>query len=75
MTWQQKILRDNLSTGSCDIEALNMDWADAYLGSRGLGSKYLYEEMDPSVDALSAENKIIFATGPLTGTMASTGGR
>ncbi len=75
MAWQQRILRVNLTTGSCDIEALNMKWAEAYLGSRGLGSKYLYEEMDPSVDALSAENKIIFATGPLTGTMASTGGR
>jgi aldehyde:ferredoxin oxidoreductase len=75
MTWQQKILRVDLSTGSCDIEPLNMEWANAYLGSRGLGSKYLYEEMDPAVDALSAENKIIFATGPLTGTMASTSGR
>ncbi len=75
MTWQNKILRVNLSTGSCEIEPLNMEWADAYLGSRGLGSKYLYEEMDPAADALSAENKIIFATGPLTGTMASTGGR
>jgi len=75
MTWQQKILRVDLSTGSCDIEPLNMEWANAYLGSRGLGSKYLYEEMDPAVDALSAENKIVFATGPLTGTMASTSGR
>ncbi len=75
MTWQNKILRVNLSTGSCEIEPLNMEWADAYLGSRGLGSKYLYEEMDPAADALSAENRIIFATGPLTGTMASTGGR
>ena len=75
MTWQQQILRVNLSTGSCKIEPLNMEWADAYLGSRGLGSKYLYEEMDPAADALSAENRIIFATGPLTGTMASTGGR
>jgi aldehyde:ferredoxin oxidoreductase len=75
MTWQNKILRVNLSTGSCKIEPLNMEWADAYLGSRGLGSKYLYEEMDPAADALSAENRIIFATGPLTGTMASTGGR
>ena len=75
MAWQQKILRVNLSKGSCDIEPLNMEWADAYLGSRGLGSKYLYEEIDPAADALSAENKIIFATGPLTGTMASTSGR
>ncbi|MDH3761735.1 MAG: aldehyde ferredoxin oxidoreductase family protein [Gammaproteobacteria bacterium] len=75
MTWHQKILRVNLSNGSCDIEPLNMEWAEAYLGSRGLGSKYLYEEMDPAADALSGENKIIFATGPMTGTTASTSGR
>lgn len=75
MSWQQQILRVNLTTGSCNIEPLNMTWANEYLGQRGLGSKYLLEEMDPSVDSLSAENKLIFATGPLTGTMASTGGR
>lgn len=75
MSWQQKILRVNLSKGSCTIEPLNMKWAEEYLGQRGLGSKYLLEEMDPAADALSAENKLIFATGPLTGTMASTGGR
>jgi len=75
MSWQQQILRVNLSTGDCKIEPLNMEWAENYLGQRGLGSKYLLEEMDPAADALSAENKLIFATGPLTGTMASTGGR
>jgi aldehyde:ferredoxin oxidoreductase len=52
-----------------------MAWAKQYLGSRGLASKYLVEEIDPKVDPLSAANKIIWATGPLTGTMASTGGR
>jgi aldehyde:ferredoxin oxidoreductase len=52
-----------------------MTWANEYLGQRGLGSKYLLEEMDPAVDALSVENKLVIATGPLTGTMASTGGR
>ena len=75
MSWQRQILRVNLSTGECKIEPLNMEWAEDYLGQRGLGSKYLLEEMDPAADALSAENKLIFATGPLTGTMASTGGR
>jgi len=45
------------------------------VGSRGLGSKYLINEIDPKVDPLSPDNKIIWATGPLTGTMASTGGR
>jgi aldehyde:ferredoxin oxidoreductase len=52
-----------------------MQWAMDYLGSRGLASKYLVEEMDPKVDPLSPENKLIMSTGPLTGTMASTGGR
>jgi aldehyde:ferredoxin oxidoreductase len=52
-----------------------MDWAQTYLGSRGLGSKYLVSEVDPKVDPLAPGNKIIWATGPLTGTMASTGGR
>ena len=75
MSWQRQILRVNLSKGECKIEPLNMEWAESYLGQRGLGSKYLLEEMDPAADALSAENKLIFATGPLTGTMASTSGR
>ncbi len=52
-----------------------MEWANQYLGQRGLASKYLMEEMDPKVDPLGPDNKLIFATGPLTGTCASTGGR
>ena len=75
MSWAGKILRVNLSAGTVTSEPLNMQWARAYIGSRGLGSKYLTSEVDPKVDPLSPENKIIWATGPLTGTMASTGGR
>ncbi len=75
MSWAGKILRVNLSAGTVKAEPLNMDWARAYLGSRGLATKYIVEEVDPKVDPLSPDNKIIWATGPLTGTMASTGGR
>ena len=75
MSWAGKILRVNLTAGTCTAEPLNMTWARQYLGSRGLGSKYLVSEVDPKVDPLSEGNKIIWATGPLTGTMASTGGR
>jgi aldehyde:ferredoxin oxidoreductase len=75
MGWNKKVLRVNLTAGTCTPEPLNMEWANDYLGSRGLGTKYLCEEMDPKVDPLSPENKLIMATGPLTGTMASTGGR
>ncbi len=75
MSWAGKILRVNLTAGTVKSEPLNMDWARAYLGSRGLATKYIVEEVDPKVDPLSEANKLIWATGPLTGTMASTGGR
>ncbi|MDO8375872.1 MAG: aldehyde ferredoxin oxidoreductase N-terminal domain-containing protein, partial [Aquabacterium sp.] len=75
MSWAGKILRVNLTAGTVTSEPLNMTWAKQYLGSRGLATKYLVEEIDAKVDPLSADNKIIWATGPLTGTMASTGGR
>jgi aldehyde:ferredoxin oxidoreductase len=75
MSWAGKILRVNLTQGSCATEVLNHQWAQAYLGQRGLASKYLVEEVDPQVDPLSPENKMIMTTGPLTGTMAATSGR
>ncbi len=75
MSWTQKVLRVNLTTGTCTSEPLNMQWADQYLGQRGLATKYFVSEVNPKVDPLSPENKLILATGPLTGTMASTGGR
>ena len=75
MGWTKQILRVNLTTGTCKAEPLNMDWALKYLGQRGLASKYLASEIDAKVDALAPGNKLIMATGPLTGTMAATGGR
>ena len=75
MSWTGKVLRVNLTKGTCKAEALNQEWAQDYLGQRGLATKYLVEEVDAKVDALAPENKMIMATGPLTGTMASTGGR
>ena len=75
MGWQRKLLRVDLTAGTCTSEPLNMEWAKLFLGQRGLATKYMVEEVDAKVDPLSPDNKVIFATGPLTGTMASTGGR
>jgi aldehyde:ferredoxin oxidoreductase len=75
MAWTRKILRVDLTKGTCTSEPLNMQWAQEYLGQRGLATKYFVEEVDPKVDPLAPANKLIMATGPLTGTMASTGGR
>jgi aldehyde:ferredoxin oxidoreductase len=75
MAWAKKILRVDLDKGTCKDEPLNMEWAQKYLGQRGLATKYFVEEVDPRVDPLSPDNKLILATGPLTGTCASTAGR
>ncbi len=75
MSWQRQVLRVNLTKGTSKVEPLNMEWANAYIGERGLGTKYLSENMDPKADPLGPDNVLIFATGPLTGTMASTSGR
>ena len=75
MSWSEKILRVDLGAGTCASEPLNMEWAQDYMGQRGLATKYLVEETDPNVDPFSPDNKMIIATGPLTGTIAPTSGR
>jgi len=71
--WMGKMLRINLSTGRVMEEGLKDH--EQYLGARGLGDKILYDEINPKIDPLSEENKIIFASGPLTGTLAAASGR
>jgi aldehyde:ferredoxin oxidoreductase len=73
--WIGKLLRVNLSTNKVSTEPLDPTLAKEYIGARGLGTKYFCNEVDPKVDPLSPENKLIFAPGPLTGTYAPSGGR
>jgi aldehyde:ferredoxin oxidoreductase len=49
--------------------------AALYIGARGLGDKLYIDEVDPKVDPLSPDNKIVFAPGPFSGTFAPSGGR
>jgi aldehyde:ferredoxin oxidoreductase len=64
------ILRINLSQKKIQEEIIRPSWTDKFLGGRGLGAKILFDELAPHVDALSAENKLLFLTGPLLGTGA-----
>ncbi|HAS74062.1 MAG TPA: aldehyde ferredoxin oxidoreductase [Clostridiales bacterium UBA8960] len=73
--YQGKILRIDLTNGTSKVEALDIDLAKKFVGGRGLGTKFFFDEVSATVDALSPENKLIVATGPLTGTPTPTGGR
>lgn len=71
--WVGKLLRVNLTQGSCKAEELPTHLTDLFLGGRGLAGKLLFDEVNPQADPLSPENKLIFMTGPLTGTGALGG--
>ena len=70
-----KMLRVNLKAKTIKTEELNEDLAKKYIGGRGLGTKIMMDEVDPQVDALSPENKLLIVTGPMTGNPVATGGR
>ncbi len=73
--WTGSYLRINLTTGEVKKEATNIQDAKLFIGARGLASKLLIDEIDPKIDPLSPANKLIFAPGPLSGTMAPSMGR
>lgn len=70
-----KLLRINLKDKTVKVEELDLKKAEKYIGGRGLGTRLFMDEVDPKVDALSPENKLIIFTGPLTGAPVPTGGR
>jgi aldehyde:ferredoxin oxidoreductase len=73
--WVGKILRVDLTTGNCTEEDLDLGLAKKFIGGTGLATKILFDEVDPTIDPLSPENKLIFATSPLTGTGAPAASR
>ena len=73
--WKGKILRVDLSTGNRSVEDMRGDLNRDYIGGRGAGLKILFDEIDPKIDPLGPENKLIFATGPLVGIGVPAGGR
>ena len=70
-----KYLRVDLATGSINDVPLPEEMARDFLGGNGFGTKILWDEVGPGVDPLAPENRLIFATGPLTGTVFPTAGR
>jgi len=73
--WTGRLLRVDLSTGSIAKEDVPKKILEDYIGGSGLGAKIFHDEVSPDVDPLSPENKLLIMTGPLTGTLAPTGGR
>jgi len=69
-----KIARINLTSGEVSIIPTS-NYVPKYIGGRGICNKIFWDEVGPGVKAFDPENKIIFMTGPTTGTGIPTGGR
>ena len=69
-----RILRVDLSTGRMSEETPDEATLQRWLGGTGLGMKYLYEEVRPGVEWDSPENRLLFCSGPLAGTVVRGGG-
>jgi aldehyde:ferredoxin oxidoreductase len=70
-----KILRVNLTNGSILEEEVPDEWNKKFLGGAGVASKYLFEEVPSDIDPLGPDNKLIFMSGPLTGTSSASASR
>ncbi len=64
----------DLTAGKVEYKDAPEDWKRKYIGGRGLGVKYVFEN-GPQVDPLSPDNILCFMNGPLTGSEANMSGR
>ncbi len=65
--WIGVFLRVDLTRNKAVAESYDASMALNFIGGRGFTVKILWNELEPWIDALSPANKLIFATGPLTG--------
>lgn len=70
-----KILRVDLSSGKMHVDKVDEETLKKFIGGVGLAAKIIYDEVKPELSPFDPENKIVFMTGPLTGTLVPCTGR
>ena len=70
-----KWLHVDLTAGKVEAREVEPALAEDYLGGNGFGTRLLWEHVGPEVDPLAPESLLIFATGPLCGTLVPNGAR
>jgi aldehyde:ferredoxin oxidoreductase len=73
--YTSKILRVDLRSEKISVLKQDEGFYRRYFGGRGFIAYFLLKELEPRIDPLSPENKLIFACGPVTGVPASGCGR
>lgn len=73
--WWGRILRIDVSKKKYVVQKLDTSIYRDYIGGRGLAVKILWDELSPGVDPLSPFNKLIIASGPLSGLPIPSSGK
>ncbi|WP_418281601.1 aldehyde ferredoxin oxidoreductase family protein [Halorubrum sp. DTA98] len=63
------VLRADLSAETVEREPVPERWRRRFIGGKGIGARYLYEELDAGTDPLGPENLLAFCVGPLSGSL------
>jgi aldehyde:ferredoxin oxidoreductase len=71
----EKMIKVDLTKEKIDIVPMRDDLTRDYIGGEGVGTRLLWEMVEPHTDALAPGNTIVFATGPLNGTIFPAGPR
>ncbi len=71
--YNDKVLTIDLATGKTQVKPLDSDIVNKFIGGMGYSSKLISDEVGPNADPLGPDNIIVFATGPLTGTVPCSG--
>jgi aldehyde:ferredoxin oxidoreductase len=72
--FQDRVARIDLTDGAVAYESIDDEDARKYIGARGLGVKYVFDQ-GPDVDPLEPDNLLAFMNGPLSGTQVTMSGR
>ncbi|MDZ5810617.1 aldehyde ferredoxin oxidoreductase C-terminal domain-containing protein [Halorubrum sp. AD140] len=67
MAEREYVLRADLSSETVGRERVPGPWRRRFLGGKGLGARYLYEELDADTDPLGPDNLLALCIGPLSG--------
>ncbi len=70
-----RILEVDLKSQKFAFEPLDEETARLYIGGKGYGTRLLYDRTEPGIDPLGPANPLIFATGPLNGSIAPQSNR
>jgi len=73
--WNGKLLRVNLFKKRASAEQYGASLAKHFMGGRGFAVKILWDDLKPGINPLYPENKLVFATGPLTGFALPSSGK